>query len=118
MERIKAKKKELDEITENFKNEFSEDLTDVAARIERGLLIGVVAAGLAYISYKFLKRALNPETENAENKPSSLGSKLGEVPKIIGETAVVFLLNLAKEKLLEYLQQRKSNASDDTSEDY
>ena len=114
MGKISVKKKELKDISENFKNEFSENISDIAGKIERGLLTGLLVTGVAYISYKFLGRAFNDEEKEDSVHPSSKQeNRFTQVTKFIGEAIAVFLLNLAKEELLKYLQERKNNATED-----
>jgi len=118
MEEFSVKKRKLKENSDFYKKEFTEDLSDFTGKLERGILTGLVVGGLTFIAYKFLQRTIFREEEKQEKtEPKIQESSFGQIPKILAESAAVFLLNLAKDKLLEYLKERNTQKDEDTSED-
>ncbi len=118
-ESYSAERKKLMEASERHKNEIKEEIGSLTNNTKQlftnALLIGG-ALTLAYFAFSRLgsekrrkRKAKNDEENDVRHEatlasPPSLFSQVGDA--VIAQ-ATLFLLDLAKEKLSEYLQQRK-----------
>lgn len=53
------------------------------------------------------------EEEEEEAQPSVLASAIGQIGTVVASQATAFLLGIAQEKLMEYLDNRKTNTAND-----
>jgi hypothetical protein len=112
-------KSRLLENSEQYKENFARDLSEMTSKIERGIVTGLIVGGLTYVTYRFVK-ALTETEQTETQKPESHqqgGSAFSHVTKYVAETATLLLINLAKEKLIEYLSERKQAEDDNQPED-
>ncbi|MFL0161309.1 hypothetical protein [Aquirufa salirivi] len=111
MSRAKSKKEELIAQAETYEKELSEEVGEIKQQIkEKGsqaLLIGGVLLG-SYLLYSFLSGSeKKPKLETKEG-----GSFLGGAIK---SYAIALALSLAKDKLVEFLQQLEENNQEVTT---
>ena len=113
-------KKRLIETSLRHRREMERQVKDVSDRSEKMLRNALIIGGalaLTYVavnqlySHKIKKKKTKPakvantEVEEAEEYAPSMLSQIGD--RLVN-TATLFLLDLAKEKLNDYLQNRKS----------
>ncbi|MBS1506850.1 MAG: hypothetical protein JSS79_09395 [Bacteroidetes bacterium] len=113
-------KKRLIESSNRHRQEMERELKDISERSEKILKNALVIGGALALTYiivnqlsskskkKKSKKVEEPTTELAhqsEDEGPSMLSKMGDKAVNI---ATLFLLDLAKEKLADYLSQRKS----------
>ena len=116
-----VEKERLIEDSERYKENFESEFSELTGRIERGLLTGLVVGGLAYLTYKVIRGMNKPDADEQElvnekvKKKSSTDNSLGKVGQHIAQVIALVLINLAKEKLTEFLNERKQQ--DDLSKD-
>ncbi len=120
-------KKKLIEASNRHRLEMERGVKDISDRSEKALKNGLIIGGALALTYvvisqlssskskkKKIKRAqattheIAATEEDADESPSLL-SKIGD--KLVS-TATVFLLDLAKEKLSDYLLHKKSKDED------
>lgn len=117
MRSIDIQKQELKKKSDQLRENFSDDLSEFIGKVERGVVTGLIAGGLAVIVYKFIERSLSDEQKD-KGPEGHNESNWAHASKFLAESLVIFLLNLAKEKILEYLQERKGNeTTENTSTD-
>jgi hypothetical protein len=111
----KIEKAALLENSERYKENFAEDLSEMTSKIERGIITGLIVGGLAYVTYLFVKGLTSDSDQTDNQKPEDHqkpGNAFGHVAKYVAEAATLLLINLAKEKLIEYLSERKQVEDD------
>ena len=112
------------ETSDRHRQEMTRELKDISQRSEKALRNALIIGGVLALTYlvvnqvsssksrkkKFKKEQKNESvTEEPFEEPPSLLSKLGD--KAVN-VATIFLLDLAKEKLSDYLQHRRSKNED------
>jgi hypothetical protein len=113
-------KRKLIETSSRHKHEMEREVKDLSDRSEKMLKNALIIGGalaLTYVvvsqlsSYKAKKKkakvakSANVEEEEEEQSEPSMLSHMGD--KLVN-TATLFLLDMAKEKLYDYLQNKKS----------
>jgi len=114
-------KKKLLETSHSHRQEMTRELKDISEKSEKVLRNALIIGGVLSLTYLVVNQLLSSKTKKKKAKkesadensaaeenlvePPSLLSKMGD--KAIN-MATLFLLDLAKEKLSEYLQHRKS----------
>jgi hypothetical protein len=119
-------KRKLLETSERHRRELEREVRDISSRTERVLTNALIVGGVLALSYFAVRQfskgkskkkkdkkegTLEPGNDNAgvaaaETAAPSLLSEIGS--KVINQ-ATLILIELAKEKLMEYLQSRKKN---------
>jgi FtsZ-interacting cell division protein ZipA len=118
-------KKKLLETSDRHRQEMEREIKDISEKTERVLKNALIIGGALALTFivvsqlgssKSRKKKLKDRKEEeksgdeiSEVEAPSLISKLGDKAM---NMATMFLLDLAKEKLSEYLQQRKSKNED------
>jgi hypothetical protein len=118
-------KKKLLETSHSHRQEMTRELKDISEKSEKVLRNALIIGGVLSLTYLVVNQLLSSKTKKKKAKkesadensaaeenlvePPSLLSKMGD--KAIN-MATLFLLDLAKEKLSEYLQHRKSKDED------
>ena len=113
------------ETSHRHRQEMTRELKDISEKSEKVLRNALIIGGVLSLTYLVVNQLLSSKTKKKKAKkesadensaaeenlvePPSLLSKMGD--KAIN-MATLFLLDLAKEKLSEYLQQRKSKDED------
>ena len=113
-------KKKLLETSHRHRQEMTRELKDISEKSEKVLRNALIIGGVLALTYLIVnqlssskskgKKSVKKKTdeltaEETENEPPSLLSKMGDQAVSM---ATMFLLDLAKDKLSEYLQHRKS----------
>ncbi len=111
-------KKRLIETSERHKRELEREVKDISDRTEtiakNALIIGGVLA-LAYLLVsqagsaqpRKKKKRTTGETQEAEDFEPAVPSLLAQIGSRVVDQATLILLDLAKQKLTEFLQSRK-----------
>lgn len=117
-------KRRLLETSHRHRQEMEREIKDISEKSEKVLKNALIIGGALALTYlvvnhlsasKSKKRKLKNKTiegeleEDQEDETPSLLSKMGDKAM---NMATLFLLDLAKDKLSEYLQQRKSKHED------
>lgn len=113
-------KKKLIESSQRHKHEMEREVKDISDRSEKMLKNALIIGGALALTYvvvnqlsstkakkckpKKAKSASVVEVEEEEDESPSMLSQMGD--KLVN-TATLFLLDLAKEKLSDYLQNKK-----------
>ena len=117
-----AEKERLIENSQRYKEDFEQEFSDLTGRVERGIITGLIAGGLAYVTYKIYRKLTEDNSEEEESKEDSRESKgdssLAKVGQYVAQTMALILINVAKEKLIEYLNEKKDDQDGDLPEDH
>ncbi|MGC4021942.1 MAG: hypothetical protein QM734_08365 [Cyclobacteriaceae bacterium] len=113
-------KKRLIETSERHRMEMEREVEDISNRSDRMLKNALIIGGALALTYVLVNqfssrktkkksskkpKVVNDEVEEYEDESPSVFSQMGD--KVVN-TATLFLLDLAKEKLSDYLENRKS----------
>jgi len=117
----KLEKERLIQSTDRYKENLEGDLTEITSKVERGILAGLVVGGLAFLTYKVVKSLSRSDKEESKETPeakqASSDDSVSKVGQYVAQTIALILINLAKEKLMEYLNERKYEQDSNLSED-
>lgn len=121
LERQDPEKKRLIESSERHKYEMEREVKDISDRSEKMLKNALIIGGALALTYlvvnqlsstkvkkKKAKKARGAEVETVEDEEDESPSVLSQMGDKFVNTATLFLLDMAKEKLSEYLQSKKS----------
>ena len=121
LERQDPEKKRLIESSERHKYEMEREVKDISDRSEKMLKNALIIGGALALTYivvnqlsstkvkkKKAKKAKSAEVETMEDEEDESPSVLSQMGDKFVNTATLFLLDMAKEKLSEYLQSKKS----------
>lgn len=114
-------KKKLIESSQRHKYEMEREVKDISDRSEKMLKNALIIGGALALTYvvinqlsstkakkKKAKKAKSADVELVEEDEDESPSVLSQMGDKFVNTATLFLLDLAKEKLSEYLQNKKS----------
>ena len=122
-------KKKLLETSERHRRELEKGVQDISQRTERVLTNALIVGGVLALSYfavsQFSKSKSKKKKHKKEGVPSNSDGKVDTIetevavdtsPSLLSEIgtkvinqATLILIELAKERLMEYLQSRKKN---------
>ena len=121
LERQDPEKKRLIESSERHKYEMEREVKDISDRSEKMLKNALIIGGALALTYmvvnqlsstkvkkKKTKKAKSAEVEAVEDEEDESPSVLSQMGDKLVNTATLFLLDMAKEKLSEYLQPKKA----------
>lgn len=118
----KAEKERLIENSERYKEDFEHEFSELTGRVERGIITGLIAGGLAYVTYKIYKKLTDDNSEEEEvqetKKENKGDNSLAKVGQYVAQTIALILINVAKEKLIEYLNENKDEQEGELPEDH
>jgi len=114
-------KKRLIESSQRHKYEMEREVKDISDRSEKMLKNALIIGGALALTYlvvnqlsstkikkKKTKKAKSADVELVEEDEDESPSVLSQMGDKLVNTATLFLLDLAKEKLADYLQTKKS----------
>ena len=113
-------KKRLIETSERHRMEMEREVEDISNRSDRMLKNALVIGGALALTYVLVNQLSSRKTKKKNlKKPKVADSEVeeyeDETPSVLSQmgdkfvsTATIFLLDLAKEKLSDYLQNRKT----------
>ena len=116
-------KRKLLETSHRHRQEMEREIKDISQKTEKVLKNALIIGGALALTYlvfnhlssttekkkKLKNKAIDDPHEEREEEAPSMLSKMGDKAM---NMATLFLLDLAKDKLSEYLQQRKSKNED------
>lgn len=129
LETQSPERKKLLETSERHKREFEKEIKGVSDKTEKAITNALVIGGSLALTYFVVsqltkskkvksKRAKSksksanlPDEEMIETEPSSGPSLVSQISEKLISQASIILLDLAKEKLSEYLTKRKNENS-------
>lgn len=127
LETQSPERKKLLETSERHKKEFEKEIKGVSDKTEKAITNALVIGGSLALTYFVVsqltkskkvksKRAKSksanlPDEEMIETEPSSGPSLVSQISEKLISQASIILLDLAKEKLSEYLTKRKNENS-------
>lgn len=127
LETQSPERKKLLETSERHKREFEKEIKGVSDKTEKAITNALVIGGSLALTYFVVsqltkskkvksKRAKAkssnlPDEEMIETEPSSGPSLVSQISEKLISQASIILLDLAKEKLSEYLTKRKNENS-------
>ena len=115
-------KKKLIESSERHRREMERQVKDISDRSEKMLKNALIIGGALALTYVVVSQLSSTKTKKKKTKKAQteshgvdVGEEEDETPSMFAQmgdklvsTATLFLLDLAKEKLSDYLQNRKS----------
>ena len=127
LETQSPERKKLLETSERHKKEFEKEIKGVSDKTEKAITNALVIGGSLALTYFVVsqltkskkvkskrakvKSADLPDEEMIETEPSSGPSLVSQISEKLISQASIILLDLAKEKLSEYLTKRKNENS-------
>lgn len=127
LETQSPERKKLLETSERHKKEFEKEIKGVSDKTEKAITNALVIGGSLALTYFVVsqltkskkvkskrakaKSANLPDEEMIETEPSSGPSLVSQISEKLISQASIILLDLAKEKLSEYLTKRKNENS-------
>lgn len=127
LETQSPERKKLLETSERHKREFEKEIKGVSDKTEKAITNALVIGGSLALTYFVVsqltkskkvkskrakaKSANLPDEEMIETEPSSGPSLVSQISEKLISQASIILLDLAKEKLSEYLTKRKNENS-------
>jgi len=113
-------KKRLIETSDRHRQEMERDLRDLSDRTESVLKNALVIGGALALTYLLVtqlsstkkRKSKKADVDELETEANETPSMLTQVGDKVLNVATIFLLDLAKEKLSEYLQNRKTKHED------
>jgi len=115
-------KKRLIETSNRHKQELRKEVKDISDRSERLLINGLIIGGSLALTYfmisqwskkskkkKSKKKEGKEETADVESDAIETPSLLGQIGTKVLNQATLILLDIAKDKLMEYLESRKNH---------
>lgn len=118
-------KKRLIESSERHRQEMNRQVKDISDRSEKMLKNALIIGGALALTYVVVNQLSSTKTKKKKTKKvqaptNEIDEEVEESPSVFSQmgdkfvnTATLFLLDLAKEKLADYLQNKKSR--DDNS---
>jgi hypothetical protein len=113
------------ETSHRHRQEMTRELKDISEKSEKVLRNALIIGGVLSLTYLVVNQLSSSKTRKKKAKKESSGENSAveenfvEPPSLLSKMgdkainmATLFLLDLAKEKLSEYLQQRKSKDED------
>jgi hypothetical protein len=121
-------KRKLLETSERHRRELEKEVTDITQRTEKVLTNALIVGGVLAVTYfavsQFSKRKSKKKKQKAQKAQSVVEGELADAemvaasatPSLLSEIgtkvlnqATLILMDIAREKLMEYLEKRKQN---------